>query len=280
MKNIFSRRGVIVLVIVLAVIIAMSILAAIFPGNSSPVSNVFGVIMSPFRTATSAISDFFGGIYSYINDFEQLKLENRELKELIAKMEEEVRESRQALDENERLRSVLELSEKRRDFEFVMANIVSRSTSNWESSFTISKGSAHGISAFDCVVDSEFNFVGYVSEVGTNWAVVSTLIDSGTELGAIIYRTQGTAVAEGDFTLMGQGKLKLTFLPENDVLLNGDTILTSGIGGVYPNDLVIGTVDEVRPAEGGLGDYAVISPKTNLQELTQIFIITSFDIME
>jgi rod shape-determining protein MreC len=280
MKRKLSGRGITLLILTLVIVLVTAVMSAAFSGNASPVSNVFGVIMSPFRAASSAVSDFFGNIYSYIYDFEQLKLENSELRVQIAEMEEEIRNSRQALEENERFRRLLELSEPNRYMKYVMANVVSRSSSNWESTFTISKGSAHGISANDCVINEEMYLVGYVSEVGSNWAVVSTLIDSGTELGAIIYRTQGTGVAEGEFTLMGNGKLKLSYLPEGEVILNGDIILTSGVGGVYPKGIEIGTVEQVRAAEGGLGEYAVIAPSVELSRLSQVFIVTEFDISE
>lgn len=87
-------------------------------------------------------------------------------------------------------------------------------------------------------------------------------------------------MAEGDFALMSEGLLKLTYLPEDTVLLNGDVILTSGVGGVYPKDLVIGTVKQVRTDSSGMGTYAVIEPKVDLDKLTQVFIITDFDISD
>ena len=64
------------------------------------------------------------------------------------------------------------------------------------------------------------------------------------------------------------------------MLLNGDIILTSGVGGVYPKDLVIGTVTEVKKDISGMGDYAIIEPRVDLNRLTQVFIITDFDISE
>ncbi len=280
MKKFFGSRAFVLLGVVLSLIIAMSVLSVVFEGTASPVTNALGTVASPFRAVVSRIGGFFSGIGSYINDFEELKAENSMLRVKIAEMEEQVRRSQQALEENERLRELLELSERRRDFTFVMAEIVSRDSSNWESSFTIGKGSVHGIDAHDCVVDEEGNLVGIVSEVGTNWAVVTTVIDSSTELGALIYRTREAAVAEGDFTLMGKGKLKVTYLPEDTVLMNGDLILTSGVGGVYPKELVIGSVTEVEIVEGGAGSYAVVQPEAELDRLTQVFVISSFDIEE
>ena len=280
MNKFLGGRKIVLLIFVVGIIVVMAVYSTVNQGSASPMANAFGILLSPFRNAGAAISGFFDGIYGYMYEYEQLKYDNDTLRARIAKMEEEVRTSRQALEENERLRKLADLSERRRDFKFVMANIVSRSSSNWESTISISKGTLHGISVFDSVINEEGFLVGYVSEVGTNWAIISTIIDSGTQLGALIYRTSGTAVAEGDFELMGEGKLKLTYLPENDVLLNGDIILTSGIGGMFPDNLVIGKVEQVKSEEGGMGEYAMVTPSADLSALTQVYIITEFDISE
>ncbi|MGI6039072.1 MAG: rod shape-determining protein MreC [Clostridiales bacterium] len=280
MKDFFRNRTALILFFVALVVLTLAISTAMFKGEANPLSDTIRVVLTPIRAVTNGVSNLFSSAYSYIYEVEELRSENREYRIRIAEMEHDIRESKQALEENERLRELLGLSERRRDLTFVMAEIVSRDTSNWASTFTIGKGSAHGIEPFDCVINEEGFFAGYVSEVGTNWSIVTTIIDSDVELGAIIYRTREPAVAEGDFSLMSEGLLKLTYLPEDTVLLNGDIILTSGVGGVYPKDLVIGTVTEVKKDISGMGDYAIIEPRVDLNRLTQVFIITDFDISE
>ena len=122
--------------------------------------------------------------------------------------------------------------------------------------------------------------MGVVSEVGTNWATVLTVIDTDIELGARIFRTSEVAVAEGDFTLMGQKRLKLSYLPPAASLLAGDYIVTSGLGGYYPSGLVIGTVSYVKTDDDGLAQYAIITPMTDLDSLTEVFVIKEFDIVD
>ena len=280
MKEFFGSKTLMLIAAVLVIVIVMSFVTILFSGSASPVANITGVLLTPFRSASAAVSGFFGDIYSYIYEFDALKQENSELKAQIAKMEEDIRNSTEALEESARLRALHNLAERRRDFEYVMANIVSWNSSNWTSSFTLSKGSLQGIKAFDCVINEEGFLVGQVTEVGTNWAVVTTLIDSSAEMGAVIGRTGVTAVCEGDFELMGDGFLKLTYLPQDAIVLNGDVVLTSGIGGVFPSDLVIGSAQELRPGAGGVGGYAVIKPAVSLSSLTQVFVVTAFDITE
>ena len=124
------------------------------------------------------------------------------------------------------------------------------------------------------------NLVGVVAEVGENWATVRTLVDSDTEMGGQLARTGGAAILEGDFALMGEGRLKLTYLPENSELIAGDLVTTSGRGGVYPAGLVAGHVEEVRTDASGMTRYAVVLPDVKLDSLVEVFVIKDFDIVE
>ena len=182
--------------------------------------------------------------------------------------------------ENERLRDFAGLRPSSLDFDPESATVTERSTSNWNSTLTISKGSSMGIAVDDVVVDQYWNLVGVVAEVGENWARVRTLVDVATEMGGQIARTGGAAILEGDFALMGEGKLKLTYLPENSELMSGDLITTSGRGGVYPPGLAAGHVEEVRTDPSGMTRYAVLIPETDLAGLQQVFVIKDFEVVE
>ena len=175
---------------------------------------------------------------------------------------------------------LLELREQRRDLTFESAAVIDRESTNWTSALTLNRGTAHGVEKNDCVVSAEGDLVGVVSAVGYNWCTVLTVIDTDTELGARVFRTQEVAVAEGDLALMGEGKLKLSYLSADAQLLSGDVVTTSGLGGFYPGGLVIGTVESVRTGDDGLAQYAVLAPAARLGELSEVFIIKDFDIVD
>ena len=129
-------------------------------------------------------------------------------------------------------------------------------------------------------VDCYGNLVGVVTEVGLNWCRLTTILDTGSQLGAMVFRTEETAIAAGDLALMSQGKLKLTYLPDSSTLITGDLIVTSGLGGYYPYGLTIGSVEDVRTDDGGLARYAVLDPRCDPEGLTDLYIITDFDVVE
>ena len=124
------------------------------------------------------------------------------------------------------------------------------------------------------------HLLGVVTETGTTWSTVRTILDSDTSIGALVFRTGGSAMAQGDFALMSQGRLQLNYLGAEPDVVAGDLIVTSGLGGYYPSQLVIGCVEEVRTSENGLAQYAVLRPEAELGGLTQVFIVTSFDIVD
>ena len=145
---------------------------------------------------------------------------------------------------------------------------------------TVNKGTAHDVEVGDCVVTEEGYLLGVVTEAGLNWATVRTILDSESSIGALVFRSGSSALAQGDFSLMGQGRMALAYLGAEPDVVAGDLIVTSGLGGYYPSQVVIGYVEEVRTGDDGLTQYAVLRPEMSLEGLTEIFVVTSFDIVE
>lgn len=280
MKDFFRHNGILLLIIAVLIAVITGVASLFLGGTADPVAGVVGFITTPVRNGINSVVDWVEDRYDYSFKYDQLLEQNEQLKKRVAEMEEEIRQAKAANEENERLRNLFPLSQKRRDFVFEAATITAHGVSNWESTFTISKGENMGIAPQDCVVDEYGNLVGVVTKVGPNWATVTTLVDSDTDMGGLIGRTDTAAILEGDFAFMTQGLLKLTYIPENSEIIAGDEILTSGKGGVFPSGLVVGTVSEVHTDASGVGRYAVIQPDTDLEELRQIYVIKEFDVIE
>ena len=280
MKDFFRHNGILILIAAILLALVTAVVSMLLGGKANPLANLVGIITTPVRNGISAVTNWAEERYSDAFELEQMKTELADLKKENAELQAKIREAEAAIQENERLYNLLELTPKGKEFTKEAAMVTARSTSNWESTLTLSKGSAQGIEVDDCVVDEYWNLVGIVAEVGENWCTVRTLIDANTEMGGQLVRTGGAAILEGDLALMGEGKLKLTYLPENSQLMYGDLVTTSGRGGVYPSGLVAGHVEEVRTDASGMTDYAVIVPETDLGNLQQVFVIKDFTIVE
>lgn len=284
MKDFLKQNGILILIIALLLTLIVAVLSFTFGGIANPFANLAGVVSTPFRNGIHAVVEWTEGLYSDAFERELMEQELEELRQENARLRAEAREGEAASRENERLRDLLGFQQKHTELQTEPATVTARGSSNWSATLTVSKGSASGVAAGNCVIDQYGNLVGVISEVGLNWSTLITVVDVDLEMGGLIARTDGAAIVEGDFALMMEGKLKLSYLPEDTQLLAGDTILTSGLmsGGTatYPSGILVGYVSEVRTDPGGMSDYAVLVPATNLEALEQVFIIKEFDVVE
>ena len=279
MRRLFTKYGLTVLT--LAAVIALLLAGMSLVSSSSAVlPNLAGIIAAPFRAAGTAVSNTVGGWRDYFTEYDRLEEENTQLRRQLAEMEAAVRQAEYDRDENRRLRELLDLRRQRRDLFFESALIVGSDYSNWASMITVNKGTAQDVAVGDCVIDEFGNLVGVVTEAGLTWSTVRTVLDSDTSIGALVFRSSTSAVAQGDFSLMGDGRLKLGYLGTDPDVMTGDLVVTSGLGGYYPAQLVIGYVEEVGTDDNGLAQYALIRPEARLDTLKQVFIITDFTIVD
>ena len=279
MKRFLSKNGIWLLAGVAVVVVVLCIISAVSSGTPF-LRNAAGVIVSPFRAAGSAVAGWFGGIGDHFDKVADLQQENDDLRAQVADLERQLRQAQKDSEENQRLRDLLELQSQRRDLKTVSARVTERSVSNWASTLTLTRGTSAGVAIGDCAIDEYGNLVGVVTDAGLNWCAVTTILDTTSAIGATVFRTEQVAVAQGQLGLMSDGQLALTYVDEPDKLIAGDLVVTSGLGGYYPSGLPIGTVTELRTDTGGLTQYAVLSPKADIGALTQVFLITEFDVVE
>lgn len=279
MRRLFTKYGVTVLILAVAIAVLLCVMA-FFSSTSAMLPNLAGVVAAPFRAVGTAVTETVEGWLQYLTDFRELKEENEALKKQLAEMQEAIRQAQYDREENALLRELLELREQRRDLVFESAHIIEEDYSNWSSLITVNKGTAHDVAVGDCVITEEGFLVGVVTEAGLTWSTVRTVLDSETSIGALVFRSGTNAVAQGDFALMSQGRLSLGYMGADPDVMAGDLIVTSGLGGYYPAQIVIGYVEEVGTGDDGLAQYAVVRPQVALEDLSQVFIITDFTIVD
>ena len=271
MKVFFKKSGVVVGCILAAVLLIL-LIASAFGGG---IHSLRGIV-APLDKLVNAGMDKLEQVYGYMYNYDKLVAENAELRSRIAEMEETVRQSVSSNEENARLKKLLGLAEANDDYEFVDAALISWSASGWSSSFTINKGSKHGLEVGDCVVTEDGFLIGQITRVSRSGATVQTILDSASGVGALTDKDV-TAVAEGDFNLMSEGKLRLTYIEDTSRVVSGDKVMTSGKGGIYPSGLVIGTVESVSIDPSGLSASAIVEPDADIAATTYVFIITDYE---
>lgn len=274
MRKVLKTAGLVVLA-ALVLVLALTLLGRL-TGRENIFTRSFQSAAAPVEKLFYACAVKLERLNAALRDYDALMAENEALKARIAEMETEVRQSQGANAENDRLRQLLELKRSHTDYELLDASIISWGSSNWSSTFDLDKGSFSGVEAGDCVITASGFVVGVVTETGLYSCSVRTLVDPRSAMGATVHSTGLTAVAEGDFSLLTENRLKLTYVFENSVLELGDTVLTSGAGGVYPAGLVIGKISGIGSEEGGYGQYGIVTPSAELENLSQVFLILEY----
>ena len=265
-----------------AVVILLCILSAVYSGisgNSSPITRAAGTVVRPFQRFGTGVGHFFSKGLDYFTEFDALKAENEQLKQQISDNAQLVRDAQIALEENNQLRSQLGQPENTRTTTTVSAEVIARSPGDWADTLTLDKGSSSGVNKDDLVTTVD-GMLGFVSEVTDNTCEVTSITDPKMQCGALVTRTRETAIAEGDYNLMTRGALRLSYLREDSKVVVGDTVETSGRGGVFPKGILIGTVIDIKPETNGISNYAVIEPAAELGDLTTVFIVKDFEITE
>ena len=274
MKRFFRENGLLLVLIAVLLAAVLAVGSAILGAN--PLTNFMEIVSTPFRTISSTVAEWAQEQYDRAFQYDALEQTNEELRRRIAELEELEREYQDAIREKERLENLLGLAEERPELTYEDAQVTRRTSSNWESNLTISKGSGDGVALNDCVIDQYGNLVGVVTEVGSNWALVSTVLDPDVELGGRVARTDDEAILEGDFALMLEGLLKLSYLPEDTQLVSGDQVITSGLGEVFPEGLVVGNVTGMFTEADGISRYAQVEPAADLDSVRYVYVITDF----
>lgn len=280
MKQYLKKNGIKLGVLVVAVAMLVGITAAARGGQTGLIQNVTGILEAPVKKVLSSAVNWFDTIYGYLFEYDQLMAENESLRSQLADAQESARDGIEAREENERLRKLLQLREAHTDFMLESSKIVLWSSSNWSHSFTISKGSSSGIELGDPVITEYGVVVGQITELGTTWATVSTILDVDMSVGAYVGQSGSSGMVVGEYSFMKKKQAKLSYLAEGAQIFVDDEVLTSGSGGAFPAGLLIGTLSAVKTEAGGQLEYGVVDPACEFDKLVQVFIIKDYTVVE
>jgi len=273
MKHLSTRVRI---VIILAVVLAAGLGVLSSASGQSVPDMVVQAIMTPIKGAANALTKQAEQYYSYMFRYEALAAENEALKEQIAQMEDQARQADAVTRENERLRQHLNLKIAHEDYETVDANIISWSSTDWTNYITISRGQNAGIEPDMCAITATGQVVGLVTEVGPNYAVVKTVLDSTLEISCIISSSGYNGMVKGGYYgYNAMNHLIMDYLPSSAVIRNKDEVVTSG-STVYPRGLIVGYIVDAGFDDTGVAKYAVLDPAAEISALEQVFIITNY----
>ncbi len=274
MRHFFTNRVRAVLLTALILAVGLAVVGSLT--DTKLPENVVQGVLAPFRTGASKLVDGARQVYDYMFKYESLLAENQALKEQLAAIEDEARDAYATKQENERLRAALDLVDANEDYKLVDAYIISTSSNDWSNTFTINRGTNVGIEKDMCAITAYGEIVGIVSEVGVNYAVVKSVLDSSLEISATIAASGHSGMVQGGYATGLEGKLRMNYLPSSATIRNRDQVVTTG-STVYPRNLILGYVVDAGFDDTGVAKFALLEPAADVRSLEQVFIVTEYN---
>ena len=268
MKDFFNIKSIKILCVTLCLVIAFSIAGA---DGSSVVSKAFSYLTVGLSKVSAAASDAITS-----KSYDELAKENEKLKKENADLRTQLVDYYQLRDENARLWKYYDIKKTHTDYEILPATVIRRDSNDDFYSFTADMGSANGVELQDPVI-TENGLVGFVSSVSSTSCRVTTILSPDTQAGAIDVNTNENGIISGNTLHSDNNLTTLTKIDSSGEFNQGDIIVSSGLGGVYPADIVVGEVQSIEYDPYDTTKYVVVKPYEDIRRVTDVVIITAFD---
>ena len=260
--------GIVITIILLILIVAFSN----GENNASFFENVASKLVMPVQNGLTYLKNKISGNDTFFTDINKLKEENEQLLAKNSELEQSLRELENIKTENETLKEYMNLTEKYGEYKTIPAYVINRDISNYSKTIVINVGTNDGVKE-DMTVIGDQGLVGHIVSVTDTTAKVQTIIDTASSVSATMSSTDETIVCKG--TLESTTELKAMYIPTDYNIIQGDSIETSGLGGIYPKGIHIGTVKQVEATKNVTDRYAIIETAVDFDKLSTVLVITN-----
>lgn len=274
-NELLKKKFFTVLVIVLVIVLIITGIGKLLPGESKR-ANIFadavGIVISPIQGSFSWAMGNLRDAGGYFINNKKISEENEKLNEKITLLEAKLDKVDEYREENTRLKGMLELRRQNAEYDPICAEVIGREAENWSGIIKLNKGTLSGISKNDIVVETA-GLVGYVSEVGTNWCAVTTVVSPDSGISCIVPRTGEIVMLEGSISGSADGKYTLSYIPEESTITQGEAIETSGEGGIYPKGFLVGRVENIHNGSDGVSKEADGKAAVDFKKLREVLVL-------
>ena len=271
MRRILTNK-IFILVLVIVLLLALAAVSYSERSGVNIIGNIISVPAAPLQRAFSFVSKKVGDFFGYFEDVKKTQEENEELKKRISELEQQILDIEKLTKENRELKDALNFKEQLDEYDFIGSSIIAKDPGNWFEVFTINRGSKDSIQPDSPVVTS-YGLVGRISKVDLLTSRVISIIDIDSTVSARLSKSRDLIVVRGDVELRSKGLCRADYIPPDADIMPGDTVETSGIGGIYPKGIVIGKVVSVISNEGQYDSYAIIQPVVDFKRLEDVIVL-------
>lgn len=258
--------GIIITIVILVLIVVFSNKES----NTSFFENIANKLVMPIQNGLTYVKNKVSGNSTFFSDINNLKIENKELQDKNSQLEQSLRELENIKTENETLKEYLGLTEKYGEYKTIPGYVINKDISNYSKMIIINVGEDDGIEENMTVIADE-GLVGHVVSVTKNTAKVMTIIDTSSSISCLMSTNKDSIVCKG--TLGNNSELKAIYIPTDADLIQGDSIDTSGLGGIYPKGIHVGNIKKIVSTKNITDRYAVIDTAVDFNKINTVLVI-------
>ena len=258
--------GIVITIVVLILIVIFSNREA----NTSFFENVANKLVMPIQNGLTYLKNRVSGNSTFFTDISNLKSENQDLKEKNSQLEQSLRELENIKTENETLKEYLVLTEKYGEYKTVPVYVIDKEISNYSKTIIINIGKNDGIEINMTVIADE-GLVGHVVSVTDNTAKVQTIVDTSSSISCLMSTNKDSIICKG--TLSSNSELKAMYIPTDANLVQGDSVDTSGLGGIYPKGIHVGSIKKIVSTKNITDRYALVETAVDFDKLNTVLVV-------
>lgn len=265
-----KKTGIAGIIITIVILIVIVIISNIKIDNVAFIESSAGIFVMPIQNGLTYLKNWMSGNNTFFTNINNLQEENEELKKKNSELEKSLRELEIVKSENSTLKEYVNLKDKYTEYETIPAYVINKDISNYNDTIVINVGKDDGIEV-NMPVIADQGLVGHVISVTSKTAKVQTIVDTASTISCTLTTSRDNVIARG--TLEEKSTLKATYIPTSATVLEGDTIETSGLGGIYPKGIHIGTIKKVITGKNITDRYAMIETAVDFAKIDTVLVI-------
>ncbi|OLA24042.1 MAG: rod shape-determining protein MreC [Faecalibacterium sp. CAG:82-related_59_9] len=237
---------------------------------------ILSVAVAPFQRAAAAVSNGVSSLWEKYTNIDAILEENEKLTTENAELRGQMVDYDKLKAENEAYKALTNIQEQHPEMSYVSSFVIGRDPLDSFYGFTLDKGSLDGVEANDAITSDEGYLLGVVTEVDLTSCKVMTILHPSFNAAGVVSRTRDNGIITGSADYAAEGLCILSNLSRSTLTKANDQVITTGLGGVFPPDVLVGVVQELVPEASGKSTIAVIKPGADPRTVKHVFIITNY----
>lgn len=237
---------------------------------------ILSVAVAPFQRAAAAVSNGVSSLWEKYTNIDAILEENEKLTMENAELRGQMVDYDKLKAENEAYKALTNIQEQHPEMSYVSSFVIGRDPLDSFYGFTLDKGSLDGVEANDAITSDEGYLLGVVTEVDLTSCKVMTILHPSFNAAGVVSRTRDNGIITGSADYAADGLCILSNLSRGTLTKANDQVITTGLGGVFPPDVLVGVVQELVPEASGKSTIAVLKPGADPRTVKHVFIITNY----